>query len=240
MPQQSRGLDGVILKAWRGRDYPMTVTGSRRITDHFLRLSFSTGGLLADLPVHPTMWVRLWIPSGNRKVQQRGFTLVDPDPGTDTSDIEFALHDGCAATAWARGAQPGDTIEATVLGTKFSWPEPAPEGYLIVGDTASLPAINTLLAGLNGTPARIWLEWQHSEDRQLPVAATEQTELTWVRRRDDGAGLLEAVEKEAFDAGGRHAWVACDTKTTRRMVGLLRGGYGLDRKSITSMGYWRP
>lgn len=240
MSKQSRGLDGVIIKAWRGRDYTLTVTGSRPITEHFRRLSFTTGGLLSDLPVHPTMWIRLWIPNGDGKVQQRGFTLVDPDPEADTTDIEFALHDGCAATAWARAAQPGDTIDATVLGTKFSWPESTPEGYLIIGDTASLPAINTLLAELNGTPARVWIEWQHEDDRQVPVNSDAKVELTWVRRRDDGAGLLEAVEKAAFDAEGQHAWVACDTKTTRRMVTLLRDRYRLGRTDITSMGYWRP
>ncbi len=43
--------------------------------------------------------------------------------------------------AVGQDAQPGDTIEVTVLGGNFRPPEPAPKGYVIVGDTASLPAI---------------------------------------------------------------------------------------------------
>jgi len=239
MSKPSRGFDGLVIKAWRGRDYQLTVRGSRFVTDHYLRVSFDTGTLLDDLPVHPTMWIRLWIPNGT-KLQQRGFTLVDPNPRARTTDIEFALHDGCPATEWAKAARPGDTIDATVLGTKFTWPKPDPSGYLVVGDTASLPAINSLLTGLDGTPARVWLEWQHEDDQKLPVAATPHTEVTWVRRTDAGAGLVQAVAEAAFDATGQHAWVACDTKTTRRLVGVLRDHYRLDRKAITAMGYWRP
>jgi hypothetical protein len=72
-------------------------------------------------------------------LHQRGYTLVDPNPAADTVDIEFALHDG-VASRWAQDARPTDTIEVTVLGSNFTLPEPAPKGYVIVGDTASLPS----------------------------------------------------------------------------------------------------
>ena len=101
--------------------------------------------MLGDRPLHPTMWIRMWF-ADDDKLHQRGYTLVDPDPEADTVDIEFALHDG-VASRWAKDAQPGDTIEVTVLGSNFALPEPPPAGYVIVGDTASLPAINSLLDG---------------------------------------------------------------------------------------------
>ena len=82
------------------------------------------GGMLTDRPLHPTMWIRMWFADGD-KLHQRGYTLVDPDPAADTVDIEFAMHDG-VASRWAQDAQPGDTIEATVLGSNFTLPEPAP------------------------------------------------------------------------------------------------------------------
>src|SRR5690606_41364175 len=104
-----------------------------------------------------------------------GFTLVDPNPRDRTTDIEFALHDGCPATEWAKAARPGDTIDATVLGTKITWPKPDPSGYLVDGDTASLPAINRLLTGRDGTHERVRLERQPEDDQTLPVAATPHT-----------------------------------------------------------------
>jgi NADPH-dependent ferric siderophore reductase len=81
----------------------------------------------------------------------RGYTLVDPEPVADTVDIEFAPHDGLASR-WAKQAQPGDIIEVTLLGTNFALPEPRPAGYVIVGDTASLPAVNTLLNAIGDAP----------------------------------------------------------------------------------------
>ncbi|MCT6647215.1 siderophore-interacting protein, partial [Enterococcus faecalis] len=82
---------------------------------------------------------------------QRGYTLVNPDPVAGTTDIDFALHDGLA-TRWAQDAKPGDTLEVTLLGSSFELPVPAPAGYVLVGDTASLPAINSLLAAIGEAP----------------------------------------------------------------------------------------
>ena len=152
----SRGWQGAVLKLLRAGDYRLTVTGRREISPHYLRLSFDGGGLLTDRPLHPTMWIRMWFADGD-KLHQRGYTLVDPDPAADTVDIEFALHDG-VASRWAQEAQPGDTIDATVLGSNLTLPEPRPAGYVIVGDTASLPAINSLLDAIGDAPARVFLE----------------------------------------------------------------------------------
>ena len=55
------------------------------------------------------------------------------------------LHDGCASD-WSRQAEPGDTIDATVQGTGFEVPDPLPPRMLVIGDPASLPAINSLLS----------------------------------------------------------------------------------------------
>lgn len=102
------------------------------------------------------MWVRLWFADAGRP-HQRAYTLVDPDPATGTFALEFALHEGCASD-WARGARPGDTIEATVQGTDFEEPAPAPSHLFAVVDPAALPALNSLLGALGSAPATIWFE----------------------------------------------------------------------------------
>ncbi|OOK79323.1 siderophore-interacting FAD-binding domain protein [Mycobacterium kansasii] len=170
------------------------MTGWREISPHYLRLSFDDGGMLGEHAVHPTMWIRMWFSDGD-KSHQRGYTLVDPDPAAGAFDVEFALHEGIASD-WARNAQPGDTIDATVLGSKFAIPDPPPGGYVIVGDTASLPAINSLLESIGEAPARVFLEAGYDEDKSLPVARTD--DVTWVDRKDDGNALLETVR-------GRHS-----------------------------------
>lgn len=230
----SRGWHGAMLKLLRAGDYRLTVTGRREIGPHYLRLSFAAGGLLQDHPVHPTMWIRMWFADGDR-LHQRGYTLVDPDPGADTTDIEFALHGG-VASRWAQTARPGDTIEATVLGSTFAVPEPGPAGYVVVGDTASLPAINSLLSSIGDAPAQVFLEAGHTEDKDLPVARA--TGVTWVDRKNSGEALVAAVRSAAFDAPGHFGWVACDQHTTRSVVKVLREDFGIPRKSIKSRAYW--
>jgi NADPH-dependent ferric siderophore reductase len=229
----SRGFSGTLVKLWRGGDYELTVTGRTEITPHYLRLHFTAGELLADRPVHPTMWIRGWFPDG-AKSHQRGYTLVNPDPTAGTVDIDFALHEGLA-TRWATEATPGDVLEVTVLGSDFVLPAPAPQGYVIVGDTASLPAINSLLAAIGDAPARVFLEAAHDDDRQLPVG---RTDVTWVPRTNAGEGLVEAVAAAAFDGSEHFGWVACDNRTTRAVAKVLRDEYGIPKRSLKARAYW--
>jgi NADPH-dependent ferric siderophore reductase len=185
----SRGFQGAVLKLLRASDYQLTVTGRREVSPRYLRLSFDAGGLLGDRPLHLTMWIRMWFADGE-KLHQRGYTLVDPNPVADTVDIEFALHGG-VASRWAPEARPGDTIDVTVLGSNFTLPEPAHKGYVIVGDTASLPAINSRLSAIGNAPARVFLEAAHDDDKQLPVARS--ADVVWVDRKNSGEALVEAV-----------------------------------------------
>ena len=230
----SRGFQGAVLKLLRAGDYRLTVTGRREVTPHYLRLSFDAGGLLPYRALHPTMWIRMWFAEGDKQ-HQRGYTLVDPDPQADTVDIEFALHDG-VASRWAQDARPGDTIEVKVLGSQFTLPEPAPKGYVIVGDTASLPAINSLLTAIGDTPARVILEAGHDDDKELPVACSAN--VVWVDRKNGGEALLQAVSSSAFDAADHFGWVACDNRTTRGVAKIFREDYRIPRKLIKAQAYW--
>lgn len=239
----SRGVQGAILKLLRADDYEFTVTGTEVVTEHFVRVELRGGGLLADRPVHPTMWVRLWFDS-NGKEHQRGYTLVDPDPGADTFAIEFALHDGPAAR-WASAAAPGDTIGATFMGSKFELPEPAPAGWLIAGDPASLPAINSLLDALSASanpdaPATIWFEYTHDDDQDLTIRVRAQDTVRWIRRERDGGALVDAIRDAAKPTPDHWGWVALDTKSTRAVAGVLRNGFGLDKKHVKAQAYWMP
>jgi NADPH-dependent ferric siderophore reductase len=224
---RAEAVSGALVKLWRGGDYELTVTGRTELTPNYLRLHFDGKELLTDRPVHPTMWVRGWFPDG-AKSHQRGYTLVNADPAAGTVDIDFAMHEGLA-TRWAAQAKAGDTLEVTVLGSNFTLPEPAPAGYVIVGDAASLPAINSLLHAIGGTTTKVILESAHDDDRELPVGTGE---VTWVDRKKAGEALVEAVGASAFDAADHFGWVSCDNRTTRAVAKIFREDYKIPRKSI--------
>ncbi|WP_067982716.1 siderophore-interacting protein [Nocardia caishijiensis] len=233
-----KGFNGLIVKAWGGSDYRLTVTANEQITDNFVRISFTAGGLLADNPVHPTQWIRLWIPDEHSdKLHHRGYTLVNQNPAEDTVCIDFALHDGPAAN-WARRAKPGDPLDASVLGSDFQLPEQTPSEYVVFGDTASLPAINSLLDAIGDTPARVWLEWQYESDTTIPVHNKPHHTVTWVQRIDDGRLLREAAHEMTCPTDA-FAWVACDGHTTRTIVKTLRTHHGLPKTAIKYQAYWK-
>ncbi|WP_063052119.1 siderophore-interacting protein [Nocardia arthritidis] len=233
-----KGFNGLLVKAWGGNDYRLTVTSTEHITDKYVRLGFTAGGLLADHPVHPTQWVRCWFPDGESgKLQQRGYTLVDPDPDGDRCAIEFALHDGLAAR-WAQNASVGDELDVSVLGSNFQLPESTPGEYLIFGDTASLPAINSLLDAIGDTPARVWLEWQHESDTTIPLRNKPHHQVTWLQRVDDGRLLREAAQELTCPADA-FAWVACDGHTTRSIVKSFKTTHNLPKTAIKSQAYWK-
>jgi len=244
MPDQkpSRGFSGALVKLWRGGDYELTVTGRTELTPNYLRLHFEGKELLTGRALHPTMWVRGWFPDGAAdarstkqvKSHQRGYTLVNADPAAGTVDIDFAMHDGLA-TRWASQAEAGDTLEVTVLGSNFTLPEPAPAGYVIVGDAASLPAINSLLDAIGDIPTKVFLESAHDDDRELPVGTDA---VTWVDRKKEGRALVETVGASAFDAADHFGWVASDNRTTRAVAKILREDYKIPRKSIKAQAYW--
>jgi NADPH-dependent ferric siderophore reductase len=160
--------------------------------------------------------------------------LVNADPDAGTVDIDFAIHQGLA-TRWAAQAEAGDTLDVTVLGSNFALPEPAPSGYVIAGDAASLPAINSLLDAIGDTPAKVFLEAAHDDDRELPVG---KADVTWVDRKEAAEALADAVGAAAFDAADHFGWAACDNRTTRAVAKIFREDYRIPRKSIKAQAYW--
>ncbi|GAA3027056.1 siderophore-interacting protein [Gordonia defluvii] len=237
----SRGWQGAVLKLLRADDFLLTVAGVESITDHYVRVHFADGGLLARTALHPTMWIRLWFERDGR-LHQRGYTVVDPDPATGTFFVEFAIHDGAAAR-WAQTTFVGDEIPATVMGSNYALPEPSPDGWLIVGDAAALPAVNSLLDAIEASespdvPITIWMEYQHEDEFTLPLRVREHHRVEWLSRTGTGSTMVDAVRAAAFNATGYHAWVAAEAGSTRKVAGLFRQEFGLPRAAVTSRAYW--
>jgi NADPH-dependent ferric siderophore reductase len=235
---QGRGWEGAVLKLMRAKDFEFTVTDAEDMTPDFRRLRLSDGGMLAATGVHPTMWVRLWFDNAG-KPHQRAYTLVDPEPSKGTFSLEFALHDGCASD-WSRKAEPGDTIEATVQGTGFEVPDPLPERMLVIGDPASLPAINSLLAVAPKLPATIWFETTHAADHELPFRIDpEHHELRTVPRTELVEGVKAELPKFIGDPADAFVWIACDSATTRALTSYVLKDLSIPKHRVKALGYWR-
>ncbi len=230
-----KGVQGVIMRAFRSRDYSITVTGARDIGPHYRRLSFAAPALLAAHPPYPTMWIRLWCPGPDR-LYQRAFTLVDPDAAAGTFDLEFAMHEHGYAMDLARTALPGDVVEVSVL-TRDDYvrPDPLPPGFVMVADPASLPAVNGILPTLpDDLEVRLWLGRQHDGDEDLPIAPHPGLQVTWVPHDELAARLRDGLA----GVHGWYGWVCVDTVQTRAIKELLRAATGAGKRDGHAMGYW--
>ncbi|QSB12804.1 siderophore-interacting protein [Natronosporangium hydrolyticum] len=232
-----RNWEGLVLKVLGGRDFRLTVTGRELLNPYYQRIDVAGGGLLDACDLHPTLWIRLWFDDHGRP-HQRAYTVVDPDPATGQFSLEFSLHDGCAAR-WAQRVEIGATIDATLQGSAFVMPEPAPSKLYLVGDPAAVPAVNSLLAAAPATPATIWLEYVHEGERSLPLRTRPHHQVSWIPRRDQGRHLVEAVTAEVPRDPDALYWVACEAASTRAIARHLRRGLGIDKQRVRALGYWR-
>ena len=121
----------------------------------------------------------------------------------------------------------------------------------MVGDPASVPAINSLLDELHivdavagrPTPVTVWLECQHDADTSLELRTRASGVVNWMPRKRDGAALveevIEALNTSTVAAGEDYFWVACVASSARSIVRHLRKVLGVDKQRIKSLGYRR-
>lgn len=230
-------FDRAVLTLLRAPTYSITVHEIDDLTAHCRRIHFTAPELLNAHEISPTFWLRLWIPVDGQEYQ-RAYTVTHPRREAGLFAADFVLHDTPGvATNWARTATPGSTLRATIYtGKLFSLPQPAPRGYLLLGDPASLPAINDILRALPTTvPAHVMLQRQHDDDADLPLSERDGEEVTWAT---SDSGLLDLVRDLDADLTGWHAWAATEAGVTRRLRALLQTQHGLPRTAVTARGYW--
>jgi NADPH-dependent ferric siderophore reductase len=232
-----RGWEGLVIKAFGGRDFRLTVLGTEPVNDHYHRLHLDDGGLLGSCGVHPTMWVRLWF-DDHGKPHQRAYTLVDPDLQAGRFSLEFAVHDG-PAPRWATSAKVGDTIEATVQGSGFTLPDPPPRHLYAIGDAASVPAINSLFDAADQVPATVWLEYAHDAEKALPLRNRAHHTVSWVARENSGRHLVETVCAELPSDQDAWYWVAAEAGSTRAIGRHIRKDLAVDKRRMSALGYWQ-
>ncbi|MFF1498825.1 siderophore-interacting protein [Streptomyces sp. NPDC058316] len=194
-------------------------------------------------------WFATWraLPENVRAVM-RSYTVRaqrhTPDGATEI-DIDFALHgDGGPACRWAATASPGAPLKA--LGPavedntaiRFRPPQDT-DWVLIWADETALPAASAALEWLPaGMRARVWLEVQHTEDRQaLNTAAAAR--ISWLVRDEGAPSALEAVRAAELPEGTPYVWIAGESSQVRAVRRHLVQERRFDRRRVTFVGYWR-
>jgi NADPH-dependent ferric siderophore reductase len=185
---------------------------------------------------------------GDERAVMRSYTVREQRRTADGGqefDIDFAVHEhGGPACRWALAAAPGQRV--TVLGptradnTSVRCRPPADTDWVLLwADETALPAASAILEWLPaGTPARVWLEVPHPEDRVAPATAAD-AEITWLVRSEGAPSAPEAVAAAAFPEGVPYAWIAGESGSVKALRRHLVGERGFDRRRVAFIGYWR-
>ncbi|WP_328471353.1 ATP-binding cassette domain-containing protein [Actinoplanes sp. NBC_00393] len=236
----ARGFQGAMMRSFGARDHQATVVGRQLLAPNFLRVRMTSPTLFQDAQAGPTAWLRFWFPDpdGGDAEHQRAYTLSEADEQAGTFAVDVVIHEPAGpASLWAQRAEPGATIAVTSLGSsRFEVPDEPPAGYLLIGDSASIPAITGILGAIpEDIPVEVYLEQHDDDDLLIPLGTHPRMNLHRVPRRGP-ASLAAAIE--ARDWSDWFAWVAVESGSLKQLRLRLRDEFGFPKTEMYAQAYW--
>lgn len=237
----ARGFSGVMLRSFGARDHTATVIETVRIAPHFVRVCMTSPTLFEDVDAEPAAWLRFWFPDpdGSKTEFQRAYTISEADVPAGRFAVDIVLHDPAGpASSWARTVQPGATIAVMALmgSSRFDVPDEQPAGYLLIGDSASIPGMNGIIGVVpDDVPIEMYLEQHDDNDTLIPVAQHPRLRLHWVARHDEKS-LAAAIESR--DWSNWYAWATPEATTLKQVRARLRDEFGFPKSEVHAQAYW--
>ncbi len=179
-------------------------------------------------------------PDGPRPTTMRTYTPRRFDAATGRLDIDFVLHGEGPASHWAAQARAGQELVLMGPGPGYTI-DPDADWYVLAGDDAALPAIETLLDAIPAHAAvTVMLEVAAlTEARALPGNADVRWYVRDADPRRAGLALQAALAQHTFAGGDGRIYVGCEADAMRRIRTALVASSGLAGNRIVTRGYWR-
>lgn len=178
-------------------------------------------------------------PDGSKTEFQRAYTISEADVAAGRFAVDIVLHEPAGpASQWARTVQPGATIAVMALmgSSRFDMPGEQPAGYLLIGDSASIPGMNGIIGVVpDEVPIEMYLEQHDDNDTLIPIAQHPRLRLHWVARRDEKS-LAAAIESR--DWSDWYAWATPEATTLKQVRTRLRDEFGFPKSEVHAQAYW--
>ncbi|MFT4112222.1 siderophore-interacting protein [Silvibacterium sp.] len=217
----------------------LVVQHVEKLSPRMIRISVGGPELAGFNSPSPDDHIKIFFPGPDGQPIGRDFTPRRYDPAAGRLDIDFALHEGGIASAWAEHARPGDTLfmggprGSSVVRAPGAW-------WLLIGDETALPSIGRRLEEFEaGTKVLTLTAVAEATERLIWSTPADLAE-HWVYRADpaDPAPLLEAVRKLELPAGPGFIWVAAETEVSRAIRQHLLEERHHSEAWIKTSGYW--
>lgn len=227
-----------------GAPFTTTVLEVSRLTPSLVRVVL--GG--PDVQAYPGLGVgdecltmEFPDPAGSDEGQWRNYTVRRHEPGRLT--VDFVVHRGGAASAWAQHARVGDEVRMV---RPRSWYAP-PAGTttrLLAADLAGLPALARILEQMTSSELLSTTVVVELLDRLDAEALPDVPGVHWELVVGSGNGrrpsaLAERLRPFVPDAEGGYVWLAAEAGECRTVRRFLRGDHGYPVEAAHTVGYWR-
>lgn len=237
----ARGFQGAMLRGFGARDHTATVLETVQIAPHFVRIRMESATLFEDAEAEPAAWLRFWFPDpdGSKTEFQRAYTISEADVPACRFAVDVVLHEPAGpASKWARTVEPGATIAVMSLmgSSRFDIPEDQPAGYLLIGDSASIPGMNGIVGTVPDDVAiEMYLEQHDDRDTLIPITGHSRLQVHWVLRRDEHS-LANAIETR--DWSNWYAWATPEATSLKNVRKRLRDAFGFPKSEVHAQAYW--
>lgn len=157
------------------------------------------------------------------------------------------------ASAWALSAEAGDELvilgpdaRSELSGGGIEWKPGRTRNVLLAGDETAAPAICAILESLDESfSGAAFIEIPGAAD-EIPLDTRAQVDVFWLSRDSvaHGARLDPAVRAyvetlNMWELPKFHSWLAGEASVVTGLRRHLVRDVGIDRRSVTFMGYWR-
>lgn len=178
------------------------------------------------------------LPDGER-APIRTFTPRHFDTERLELSLDIVIHEGGAASDWARAVGVGDETAVSGPGRGYDI-DTETSSYLLVGDESAIPAISQLLECMPADmPIQVHIEISEPSAR-LDRLSHPGGDVAWHQLKDGadpGDALVDAVE--ALDEVPETVWAAGEAAAVQRLRKHLFDVRGMTRSEVTARGYWK-
>lgn len=220
----------------------LTVLRKAFVTPNILRVTLGGPDLAGFASPGADDHVKLFLEGGaGTEGERRDYTPRRHDPAAGELDIDFALHDGGPATAWALAANKGSDLEiggprgSTIVPADFDW-------YLLIGDETALPAIGRRIEELRAGANVTSIVAVRDKAEEQAFATRARHEAIWlhrpIERADDPAPFLSALKALDLPAGDGFVWIGAEAHVSRALRAYLVEERGHPLHWLKAAGYW--
>ena len=169
----------------------------------------------------------------------RTYTIRRFDAERRAVTVDFVVHEGGVAAAWAREARVGHVVGMNAPTGMYD-PPPGLEWQILVADYAAVPAALRIAELRPGnTRTRLVLEIA-DESHQVDLPSRIGLEVRWIigGNGDSPSRLEEIVRSLPLPTGTGYVWVAGESRVLRGVRKYLRHELGLPASAYKAVGYW--